>query len=73
MVARPELTDGEHRRAGSCLAYGFNETEGQGPDGELHCDYYVDKDDVERRSTWQGTTREAVLAKYGRTVESEEE
>ena len=56
MVMRQEYIDatGEYEIPGACLKYGSHEYEGLGLDGELHCAGYVDKDDLERRESWQG-------------------
>lgn len=45
------------RVPGGCLAYGHNEDEGIGPDGEDHCYDYVDKDDPNENTikSWHGT------------------
>ena len=40
-----------------CEFYGFNETGGKDEDGDLHCNKYVDKDDLERKEKWKGSRR----------------
>lgn len=45
---------GEDSVAQECERYGFNERGGLGPEGEPHCDGYVDKDDPfgDRHQRW---------------------